>query len=425
MKKILPGDVELINISISSPKRDATISIKPFVRHIDIYEDMLAPTMMCNILIKDDINMISNLPIVGEELITINFSTPGFQTVEMNFSVFEVSDETVANDLTNKVYVLRCVSEESMVNAKTAIDFAVTGSVDDYVIQMLKTSIGTPKTIISEKCKGTDTYVFPRGLSPFQGIDFLRRKAVSLKYASSSFVFFENQRGFNFITVESLLNAGQNNQQVDGLRKYTYTDKSKLTNGEHRFFRNIINYTVESRTDTVHKLHSGAFKTVVNTFDVLTKQFDTKTYTIANQQFKSTDRFSKINGTSKYIKDAIDQEVPTNIIFMPKTADESSNFIHEAVGPRHIFSSLLGETTVTAHVYGDSSLCVGDVINCTLKTPEVFSVTDSKASKSKPRANERNISGNFLVTKLRHNISNRVNFHYTQSLSLVKIGANV
>ena len=423
MKKFLPGDVEFIGASITSPKKDAEIGFRASIIHIDIYEDIDAPTMMCDILIKDDINMVSNLPIVGEEVVTLVFSTPGFERVRMQFNVYDVTNESTTSDLSNKVYVLRCVSAESITNAKVAVDNSYSGMIDTFIPEILTSNLSTQKRIFIEPCKGSQTIVFPAGIQPLQAIDLLRRQAVSKKYSSSSFVFFENQAGFNFVTVEALLDAGHRAQQINALRKYTYSDNNRIEGREFAFLRTMINFEVQNRSDNIHKLQSGAFRTDVSTFDMVTKEFATSSYDLSNQLFKTTDRATKLVGTAGHIRSAINQQLIPKTLYMPKRADVE-NFVHEAAGPRNMFSMLLGETTVIAHIYGDSSLKVGDVINCSFKTPEVFSATDAKASKNKPRKNESNITGNYLVTKLRHMISNKVNYHYTQSVNLVKMGAS-
>ena len=425
MKNFKPGDLNGVLFTIQSPRQDVEINLLPFIIHIDIYEDIGSPTMICDILMKDDVNLIKNLPIVGEEVVTMVFSTPSLPPSIFRFKVFEVDNEIVARDLTNKTYVLRCVSDESLLNARKGIDIAISGTVDSSVNQIMKNIIKTNKSIFTEACKGFDTYVFPSNITPFQGIDFLRRKAVSQTYPSSSFVFFENQLGFNFVTVEKLIDDGLKRDSMGGVRVYRYSPIAQVSGLEDKVFRNIINYSVTNRTDTVHKYQSGAFKTEVRTFDFVSKQYDVTTYTIDKLNFKTTDQQSRLQNTRKQIGDVLNERVVPNLIYLPKTADNIGSFVHEAVGPRHMFSSLLGEMTVVAHIYGDSTIKVGDMIKCELKTPEIYPATDARAQKNKPREPEKNITGNFIVSKLRHIISNRVNFNYTMSVELVKIGASL
>jgi hypothetical protein len=63
----------------------------------------------------------------------------------------------------------------------------------------MKDKLKTKKDVflVPSGTKGTQN-VSPNQVKPFQSIDFLRRKAVSPKYKSSTFTFFENKMGFNF-----------------------------------------------------------------------------------------------------------------------------------------------------------------------------------------------------------------------------------
>jgi len=421
-----PGDIRISAVTITSPYKDVTLDISQSIKQIDIFEDIDAPTMLCNILVHDDVNLLANLPVVGEEDIRIAFNTPSYDIVSFNFKVYEVDNESVPNDLSAKVYVLRCVSNESIENAKRNVDTALVGSVDDLVEGVLKNYTKSNKNIIVERSKGTESVVFPAKTAPFQAVDYLRRKAISATYDSSSYVFFENQRGFNFVTVEHLMDTGQKRETIDGIKTYTY---QPIQRREHKtdikLFRNIIKYTVLGRTDTVHKLTSGAYKTDVRSFDVVTKQLTQNQYSIADFSFKASDKASRFNNTAKELASILREISPAHIIYGAKAADVATSFVDNVRGARHIYSSLLGETTILALFYGDSSMKVGDVIKLNLLSSEVFDVSDKSATKNKDRDLERNIAGNYLITKLRHNIVDNGNFSYHISARLVKVGGSV
>ena len=69
-------------------------------------------------------------------------------------------------------------------------------------------------------------------------------------------------------------------------------------------------------------------------------------------------------------------------------------------------------------IYGDSTITVGDVINCTF--PEADGLT--KGEKNPVNEDSAMTTGNYMVAKCRHMLTFNEKAEYAQSLELVKDG---
>ena len=75
------GDVKVSLLEIKSRSNGGKLQALDQIKGVFIYEDMTQPTMMAEFKFDDNINMLHDLPLIGEEDITIEFSTPGLRPV--------------------------------------------------------------------------------------------------------------------------------------------------------------------------------------------------------------------------------------------------------------------------------------------------------------------------------------------------------
>ncbi len=57
------------------------VDLVNFVVELNLYEDLFSPCLTGNLTIVDSANLISELPILGIEFITIKYRTPTFENI--------------------------------------------------------------------------------------------------------------------------------------------------------------------------------------------------------------------------------------------------------------------------------------------------------------------------------------------------------
>jgi hypothetical protein len=403
-----PDSVQINKIVLSSisGKKDP-IDIAQYVVSFDIYEDMMFPCMRADIVIIDSVDIITSYPIIGEEYIEISFQNPGTDTTfEHKFQVVRQSGQMFNQTGTSRTYVIQLISPEFITNSSKYISEKHTGTIDNIVGSVIKNHLNTKKTYTSEPTKGAQNNLVTR-LRPFQAIDYHRKRAVSQQYASSSYCFFENQKGFNLLSMEYCLDKNKNNTKV-----FLY-DKTQLTDAKKNNYRSIIDMHQMSLVDNTKKHTQSGLNGIVRRFDLLTGKVQTTTYNNSQQQNKfkySSNKPIPLN-TSSY-EQKYGNTAATSLL-VPHSSEYPENYIDTTMGAKHAFVTKMGQNIYQLYINGDTTITVGDVI--TVNVPNTTGDTS-------PTTQNRLYAGNYLVKTLRHIVMNKAisGQSYTMSMELVK-----
>jgi hypothetical protein len=405
----LPGYVKITRCRLSNYLIDADLEIFEQVQSIDIFEDISKPTMYAQISILDSVDLLHKFPIIGQEQIEITFQTAENVEVSYNFQVFEVSNINKIGSDRSQIYMLRCVSSEHLYNSSTLITQAYEGLLSDMVPDVLARYTKTRKPIAVDITKGAQTIIVPR-LTPFEFIDMCRLKAVSQNYKASSFLFYENQDGFNFRTIESLIEEGVQNI---GTKRFIYRRNQtvKDTNDKHALqFRTLQSYEYVQSVDNNERFVKGTLKAVTKTFDIATKKMNTIDFDLRNEleKMKFPNEKQKLDLTAEFISD---YETNTPIQFFRFGNSLSpDNFIDTSLAIRNSYRNLFNSSFIRIKIHGDSSLKVGSVIN--VETP-LSSGYDENSTDSE--------SGNYLVLRLRHVLQGGVSPSHQMILDCTRV----
>lgn len=396
MKRIFePGDVNIKYITLKNTKVGASINPIDQITGFDIFEDMAKPTLYATVFFNDNIGLIEDFPIIGEEEIEIEFETPGQSaTTKYKFRSFELTNVTKNVNGKGATYTLRCVSEEHLYNNSDLVTQSFQDTLSNIVPVILSKYLKTKKEVIIDPTKGIQTLAVPR-LNPLQTIDMIRKRAVSQKFPASSYVFFENQAGFNFKTVEGLLKDGKANigTRVFNAAQNVMANKETQANA----FRTMLKFEQIAAMDSNKKAAEGVFKAVTKSFNISTKEFAEGNNFNLKNVFGALEKFDKtaqIPNSDDFI-DKFASGTPKSF-FVPVDTLRPDNFIDTAVALRNSFAVLLNSNIIRVLIHGDSGLKVGDVV--TLDMPSMTGTTDRKKD-------DKMVAGNYLIVRLRHMIT--------------------
>lgn len=414
MKQIEPGDIKIIGIRITNTNKSVTLDIRAQTMSLSIFEDIEEPTVYAELMMVDSANLVKDLPIIGEEDVEISYITPGRdKPTNYKLRTFAV-DGTVANP-TGKAsaYILKCVSPEHFANSVKQVDKGYNNTVAEMVADIVVNELTTKKPTIVETTRGLIPIVIPK-MNPFQAIDFLRQKAVAKRSSGGVFVFYENQYGFNFVSLEKLIEDGSKTIKS---KVFTYSpdvisDKQRQAHA----FRNLQRYEHLSKFDTIDKMAGGMFKNTVRSFDMLSKEFEEVAFELSKQahKFETGDKKAKIPNTNKILSEA-GQGAPY-FMFAPKDSSKGNDFVSDLMGYRHSFVKLFNQNVTRCMAYGDNYLTVGDMIE--LNLPDTSGTTEKKS-------NDNRFSGKYMITKLRHIITQEdKKFKHNVAFDCNKIGFN-
>ena len=407
---IKSGAITIESITLLSLDGKRKHNLVGMISGFDIFEDIMFPVIRASFYVNDSLDVLNSFPIIGQERIFVSFSIPGDETKNSYvFDINSVENQINAPNSKSKVYVIHGISTEFKKSNKQLVNKKYSTEATDIVQNVLTEIIQTKKKInIGDKTKGIQEVLVSR-LRPFQAIDMIRKRSVSEKYLSSSYCFFENKYGFNFCSIEFLFDQLKNKA---GDRIFFY-DTATNTDAKNMSTRSILSLINLSQTNDTKKISQGSLHNVVKRFDIFTGEVTETVFKNSEKQsqFKfPTDKPKPLNSPDYDQKYG---DTPAVTMLVPFSSHLPETFTNEAIGARQSFATKVSQNLYRINVYGDPTLTAGVVI--TIKIPTPTGDTDQQKE-------NRLISGNYLVSKLRHSIicgSDKERAYWT-SMELIK-----
>lgn len=411
VESVMAGDVDLFDIILLSEDSSRVYSIMAQATAIDIYESILSPVIFCEITIADSIGLLQSFPILGEEYITVIFNTPSNdQQVTYNFRVYGIENKQVNESNKRLTYTLKCVSSELATNSGLLITKKADSEIHLVVAEILQDDLRSRKPVTVDPTKGIENVLITK-MQPFRAIDFLRQRAVSSRFTSSSFCFFENRDGYFFTTIEAMISKGKQQLQSGNNDKIFFFDTSRKDSIENITIRNILAYNHISLGDTITTISEGGLNNQVQSFDLITGNIRRLTYTdnIGGDLFVQSSDNSSSTNSSQFAGGHGKTTSITRLV--PIRTDKPTTYVPEKMSAVQAYAQKIIQNIVQIHVYGDSDITVGKMIQCNF--PSAVDADDGSGV-------SRLDSGNYLVAKARHMILIGDRPQYTMALELIK-----
>ena len=404
------GDIKITQLQLYKKDKSVSISIIPQLIQMSIYEDIQQPVLYAEIELMDSINLMQDFPIVGEEMIDIEIMTPGLpQPTTYTFAVNGTSESETDSNSQYAMYTLICVSVEQIISVSKMVQRTGADIYSNIVKDILVSDLQTTKPAYIETTRGNLGNVIPN-LRPLAAIDYMRKMAIGVDYDTSGFLFYETQLGFQFRTIEGLIKQNQNKY----IKSFKYVPNvNSSTEGRSNIQRNILKYEIISRMNVSNQVQSGTMKSSTSGYDLVSKDVRVTNHDIQDVSTKiiTTDKKARSNFSTQTVQDYGQQNADT--FFIPYDSSVSNTARDTSAAARRAYSALLQQNVVRIMVYGDTSIVAGDLLN--LEFPEIKGTTGTK----KPDAL---VSGNYLITRLRHIIVQDAKSKHIISADVVKVG---
>jgi len=297
---------------ISSAGISADIS--GIIVEINIFESIFSNALTGSIILTDTNNLTDNMPIIGQEYISMKISTPGLEGQENKydftrniFCVYELGGKTPATS-GSEVVELKICSPELLRNHRTRVSKAYEETIDKIVTSILENPryINTKKDLFIEETSGIRKILSPN-MHPFALIKNLTREAMSGVDESPHFVFFENTRGFHFRSIQSLYaqgSAGEYHYGDKGFNENNFSNKTSDTYGIIQSYKRIINLSVPNKNNSLFDIKAGMLGSTLIMHDIYNKKYNKSTFSY----FDDFSKYKRLDSSPKYNDNLIDDE---------------------------------------------------------------------------------------------------------------------
>ena len=260
--------------TVESADGGRTVDIRQGVVGFVYYENILAPSVTATVVVINTGGTIrgkngkmqgiyNGLPLRGGERVIIKIAGNSKSNDGLDFSknvtqyFYVASIQNVDVDAEKELFTLHLVSRESITNQTIRVGrkFPTSQTISDSVSDIIKDYLKSDKFGTIDKTQ--NKYGFIGNLKkPFSVITWLASKSVAYngpgKDSTAGFLFYETQEGFNFRSIDNLIN------QDPFIEDYTYSPGVVKFDDPRKDFK-IIKYSIDRNQDLMGKLQRGAY----------------------------------------------------------------------------------------------------------------------------------------------------------------------
>ena len=428
-----------VRITLEEGKnKGKTYEIGNLVFGFTYYEDITKPFLSANLNINDSgMNLIGSGtgPITGNELVEIDVIGPDNVEYNYSFRVYRVGDRINSGKIQN--YNLGLISAEALYDPQTRIKKSLTGFPGAIVEEVLATKdkFGNPftsKNVDVDACLNLKK-ILPRNLTPFAICAKLQDQSIPTggsgsgsgegsetkdgKYSNGTagFFFYENAKGFNFKSIDGLMDV-----EGKGFANGANFVKTFRDSAGEETDTTLIDVQFTSEINLMHGLRTGAYALRCQYYNFSTGDFSESTYSagkcwnqlahLGSQDGLTPGQESLAKRPTRIVSAILDDEsyysgqdaAANDLTFKDRTPET----LPQAISRNY----LLNTQGLRVVVPGNLQLVVGDVIKVQLqnmsteKDREVASVDEDH-------------SGFYLITSLSR-FYNKIEKRVTTMLSL-------
>jgi hypothetical protein len=420
------------------------LDVTALIPRLSINSSIDSETMFGTARFIDSVGLLEETPLRGEEQII--FEIADSKTINENGGTAQVDepykfvgfiykiDNVETKEINDAIsYDVHFVSYQSF---KAGTYEIIKGFLDERVSDIVRKLFRTyyrnndsisfipenlRKDLILEETDGTIRCTIPK-MRPEEAMSFLSKRSFSNNSPSCLFRFFENSRGYHYVTDEELFRLGEN----DSSRIFEFTYIDSIPNTLEFFNQQMNNLVSLSNTDRINSLsdiYDGAYRNKVLEIDILSRdlnlldeeknQYD---YFSRREKYFDARKFQRLSDrhTRKFIDD-VHRETETIqkewLVIQNYTKNEVSGdnsmqaetYYPDIISNRHAYSKHIESITVNASGPGRMDITAGDIIDLDVKK---FQFADGGENASFEE--NKHLSGKYIVRTVSHMMDQEV-----------------
>ena len=415
-----PGQIDFQTLKLIS-SNGIVVDLNDYLIEFNLIEDIFSNFLHGQILITDSSNLLSKLPIVGNEVLIVSYGTPSLNSYfEKYFQVYSVTDQKTVSDNNTQTYIIHFCSMEAIFDANLAVYESFTGNASDVAFRIYDTYLKNPRYIkytensidvndnIQTSFIFTETqnklkFISP-GWSPSKCLNWLCTKAIPRDGRACDFLFWESTKGFFFASIEDLLIDADKSDTIAG--NYYYIPAGTLASDD--IYSKLFlaqSFDVVSFVDNLKNYSNGFYANKVITYDPLMKKYE-----VTEFDYPSVfDEFTSTEGKTGYPtfprdgfrnSESYVRVYPANSKLFSGISQNYTDRIKDIIGNRHTKLNELENFKINITVHGRSDLYAGSIIN--------FNYPDtSNHENTNDNGTDILFSGSYLISAIRHKINFR------------------
>lgn len=394
-----PGQVHLNQVKIESYS-GFVIDVRPQVSDISISEDLFDNFVQCTVTLTDSLNLIKNIPLIGNEVVTISFNTPSLKEVTYRFGIYRISPRVAPAGPSTSIYTLHLVSLEYF--ASLSVQFSKSfvkmkhSEMAEAIYENYMINANVPRPFFAEPTEGIHNFTFTY-THPAKAINLLAKKSVYDKDSiSCNYIFYENQKGFFFLPL-NYWSVGEYKDYSAAVYRYFPPNVALSGKGIDEDLSRMEGYDIGPSAQTARNIAEGVYSSTALSYDITTKTLFKKLYSY-NFDFYRTPHTSKY-GVIPDINEKFSENYTAVKFLSPtsserygyKNSDDDTNILNMSGRVSQIMGA--NQLSITFIAPGDSRRKIGEPITIKIQSKEPQIIEDDPY-----------LSGRYIISKVMHNI---------------------
>jgi len=405
------------------------VDVTALVSTINIFEDIFKSSLTGNIALVDTNNLLTRLPLIGQEKLRLKLSTPQITVADRRRSldftdhplyIYQVSAKVPVNDSTDAL-VLSFTTAEAVRSNRIRVSQAFEGEPAVDIIKKIirdEDLLNSKKEFYYEETANNYKFVSPN-MRPIDFINSITSRCLSKTYNfAPTFLFYETCKGFFFRTIDGMLD----NKKV---KQVYLEDTPNLGIDVERNLRRLISHTVVDSTNVMKNMRQGMYASNLLMIDLVNKTVENFNYNYFDSFENGEKQDIHVDEHAKYVTDnkplaseskddfgksladydqstvymqAVDRNQPNGLLSVRHSGQfdysGTDSWLQRRKGR---FSAMRAAITMNIVVYGQTNISVGDLIGLNIKNKAHY-VTD-------PNDKDPYYGGRYLITQLRHSFT--------------------
>lgn len=349
------GQYKLKELTLTNFK-GKKVDVKASLIKMDIQTDLFNNCMHGSVQLRDKGNFIQNIPIIGEELLTITIQADNEQKPKsFTFYIFQNENvEIQGKDTFN--YTLYFASIELLNNRSLSVSEGFKNINTTKMIEKMFDRI-SKKQLNTENTSNSLNYVAPN-ISPLEIINYVCSRSISNKNPNAaSYVFYEDLNGFNFKTIDSLM--------VEKPKfTYEFNHKSESNTDFSTEYYSVNSWKVDQHFNILDNINKGMYGSTTYALDPFTREFKKYVYNyFSKKDYMKTTHIESANPQNKlHTSQFMFKEVADNYNKFGMVGSHQNGKL-EKLGIRYSqINQLTNSYKLILEIPGNSDLYAGDML---------------------------------------------------------------
>lgn len=253
------------------------IDLVPYFTVIEIYEDIYSPLLYGRVDVVETKSIIETLPLRGDEFVFCSLRLHGAHNATPKYIFFYMDIITVENEETYRhkgaTFTMQLISQSFKQNMKTRDRrWHFPATQDAVVKEIVEFQLQKP-VIRTDPCMYEEQYIFPNW-HPLSCVNKLKQNSISARYMDSDYVFYEDLKGFNYVSMSYLADpansgGGLKPSTADSFKAVIITDVNDTKNDY-----NIESYHKKRSFDSIENHRRGMYGTTLIYNDPVNRKWD-------------------------------------------------------------------------------------------------------------------------------------------------------